>query len=310
MCLLKKYLLLSTYFLLSLGSVIAGQPKDPYQQIDPDLVTKVNDAKEKQLAGVDLDQAESVLLEVLKTKPDYYRALYNLGLIYQSKGAISKAIDFLKRAETVRDAQQIHDNSILNSLGWIYLNAGDLERAETYLKDAYDKKDANDASTNERVLNNLGSLYLQKGETQSARRFLQESVSEFQSATAINLLKVVSDYERRQNQTQTAAPMWAFLGDQTKSDGNWTERYFETEGKRDQGAPTVNDTVIAIANVYVRAKLPVWDATLNDYVFGSIIGYIKPNDRLRVLETMDCNAANPQTKDRWFWIRVERSPKK
>src|SRR5258708_241549 len=126
-----KTLIPKLILMLLLGRALSAdeQARDIYQHdIAPDLVKKVDMAKEKQVDGTDLKQAESLLSDVVKQKPDYYRALYNLGLVYEKKGEYEKAIKTLKEAEAIRYGQDIPDNSILNSLGWAYLNASDFDK--------------------------------------------------------------------------------------------------------------------------------------------------------------------------------------
>jgi len=183
-------------------ALLKGQgPRDPYQDVAPDLVRKVDLAKQKQLRGDPRqdDEAKSLLLDVLKSKPDYYRALYNLGLIYIAKNEAGKAVDVLTTAKAFWDTNDnLHDDSaILNTLGWAYLNNGNLDEAERYLKQAYDMKTKNDPQQNERILNNLGCLYLQEGKTTEARKFLDESKTQFNSSRANSILKLVNDYEER-----------------------------------------------------------------------------------------------------------------
>ena len=117
---------------------------------------KVDLAKTKQNSSDprNRDEAESLLLDVTKRKPDYYRALYNLGLIYLDKNEPDKAVDVLRKAKKIRDQQNLPDNdgAIWNSLGWAYLNAGDLKHAEETLLDAYKRTDQNAPLINERVL--------------------------------------------------------------------------------------------------------------------------------------------------------------
>jgi tetratricopeptide (TPR) repeat protein len=298
---------LTVLFLIGGALCAAEHVQDIYQKnVAPELVKKVDLAKEKQVDGADLKQAESLLSDVLKQKPDYYRALYNLGQVYESEGDHEKAINTLKEAEAVRNKEGIRDNSILNSLGWAYLTAGDLDRAEDYLKKAYDTRD-NTASTNERVLNNLGFLYLQKGQTVEARKYLTEAKDQFQSATAVNLLKSVNDYERLQNKSQPSGQMWAVYGEQPKAGGEWIERHFDVQGDSKTSVPKPNDTVIAVDNVYIRNSKPVLDNETQDVIVGPIIGYIKPGDRVLVLQLLDSNS--PTDENAYYFIRVLRLSK-
>src|SRR5437868_3951785 len=128
-------------FLVSGPLGAAEQVQDIYQKdVEPELVNNVNLAKEKQgkqANAADLKTAESLLSDVLKKKPDYYRALYNLGYVYLSEGENDKAIETFQKAKKVHDREGIPDNSILNSLGWAYLKAGNFDKAEDYLTAAY-----------------------------------------------------------------------------------------------------------------------------------------------------------------------------
>ena len=296
--------------LLLCWSPVVAAERDTYQNIDPALVAKVNIARDKQQTGQDLDGAEAILTDVLRQKSDYYRALYNLGLIYQAKNELPKAIETLEKAKAIRDNQHLSDNTILNSLGWTYLMSGDLKRAEVSLKEAYEKKSENKAS-NARLLNNLGSLYLQKGETNESRKYLAESISAYpeNSANAKNLLKLVDEYEQRQNQTQTPGELWTVFGTEQKKGGKWAYRHFSIENDTQTRAPQKGDIVTAKENVYVRTKYPVWDNDQREYVYPPIVGYIKPGDRLQVTETQDAKAINPRDKAYWFWIQFNRLPK-
>jgi tetratricopeptide (TPR) repeat protein len=305
---MKTFMLkLTLLFLIDSALYAAEQVRDPYQDVAPELVKKVDLAKEKQVDRTDLKQAESLLSDVLKQKPDYYRALYNLGQAYESEGDYEKAIKTLKEAEVVRYGENIPDNSILSSLGWAYLNAGNVDKAEDYLKKAYATRDDNTASTNERILNNLGFLYLQKGQTEEARKYLTEAIDKFQSATAVNILKLVNDYEQRQNKSRPSEEMWAVYGEQPKAGGNWIERHFNVQGGNKTSVPKPNDTVTALDNVSARSRAPVWDNEIQDYIVGPIVGYIKPGDRVRVLQVLDSNS--PTDANAYYFIRLLRLSK-
>jgi tetratricopeptide (TPR) repeat protein len=305
--------LITMLILLPFELLKGEEPRDPYQDVAPDLVRQVDLAKKKQ-DGSDTrqkDEAESLLLDVLKRKPDYYRALYNLGLIYLDKNEADKAVDVLTKAKGVRYKNNLRDdNAILNTLGWAYLNAGDLKQAEFYLKAAYDTKSQNDGPTNERILNNLGFLYLQEGKTTEARKFLDESKKQFNSSRANSILNLVSEYEQRQNQSQSSKEPWAVYGQRAKAGGEWSERHFNEIGKDKKATPRAGDIVDAFENVYVRTTLPVWDNNSNDFVHGAIVGYIKPGDRLQVLEVIDYNAMDANDDNAWYWIRFKRVSRK
>ena len=68
------------------GSLFRAQTPDPFQaDIPAPLVAKVDDANKKAASG-DYAAAVEELQDVIKQRPDYYRALVNLGLLYQYEG--------------------------------------------------------------------------------------------------------------------------------------------------------------------------------------------------------------------------------
>jgi Tfp pilus assembly protein PilF len=189
-----------------LSSFNVKAASDSFQpQMPVDLVAKVNDAKEKQVNGRDLDLAAAELRDVLTKQPNYYRALFNLGLIYQSQGKADEALQTLLKAKQIRDENHIPDSAILNTVGWAYLAAGKLDAAESALLEAL-KEQPQNSPTNERVLNNLGYLYLQKGETDKAKSFLRQSLDTYHSDGARNVWKLVEELEQAQTQGAKQIP--------------------------------------------------------------------------------------------------------
>lgn len=180
------------------GSLFAQSP-DPFQHdIPAPLVAKVDDAKEKQVDSKDLSAAEVELQDVLKQRPDYYRALFNLGLIYQAQGKADQAVETLEKAKSLRDSLHISDSSILNSIGWAYMNSGKLDKAESSFLEALKEGHANKPIETQRLLNNLGYLYVQKGDTAKARFYLQRSINEYNSSGARKVLKMADEYDQRE----------------------------------------------------------------------------------------------------------------
>jgi len=43
---------------------------------------------------------------------------------------------------------------------------------------------------------------------------------------------------------------------------------------------------------------------------GPIVGYVYAGDRIQILEVVDNNATNPNNKNAWYWVRLNRLPKK
>jgi Tfp pilus assembly protein PilF len=176
------------------GSLFAQSP-DPFQpDIPAPLVAKVDDAKEKQVDNRGLPAAEAELQDVIKQRPDYYRALFNLGLVYQAQGKNVQALQKLEEAKSLRDKLHISDSSILNSIGWVYMNAGKLDKAESSFLEAL-KEGHEDKASTQRLLNNLGYLYLQKGDTAKSRFYLGQAANEYQSTGTGRLFKMADQYD-------------------------------------------------------------------------------------------------------------------
>ncbi len=183
---------------LGLNGSLFAQAADPFQpDIPAPLVAKVEDAKRKQADGRDLPAAEAELQAVIKERPDYYRALFNLGLVYQAQGKNDQALQTLEKAKNLRDTLHISDSSILNSIGWVYMNSGKFDEAESNFLAAL-KEGHEDAVNTQRLLNNLGYLYLQKGDTGKSRFYLEKAINEYQSTGAQRLLKMADEYDERE----------------------------------------------------------------------------------------------------------------
>src|SRR5438094_8033064 len=112
---------------VNLGGSLFAQSRDLFQSdIPAPLVAKVNHARDSD----DPAAAEAELEGVLKQRPDYYRALSNLGLVYQTQGKTEQALETLNKAKSLRDTLHISDSSVLNSIGWTYMNSDRLNEAE------------------------------------------------------------------------------------------------------------------------------------------------------------------------------------
>jgi tetratricopeptide (TPR) repeat protein len=75
--------------------------------------------------GKDLDEAEQLILEALKNKPDDGYIIDSLGWVYYQKGDFEKALMYLKKA-----AQQVPDDpTVLEHLGDAYLKTGNQKKA-------------------------------------------------------------------------------------------------------------------------------------------------------------------------------------
>jgi hypothetical protein len=124
----------------------------------------------------------------------------------------------------------------------------------------------------------------------------------------LNQVQSTLDLNRAVLQAPPSGSAWAVYGQQIRASGAWDERHFDVQGSNKTSVPKPNDIVTAFQNVTVRRSTPVWDEAAQDHVLGPVVGYLKPGDRVLVLEVLDNNP--PTDENAWYWIRLERLPKK
>lgn len=181
--------------LVLFGSLVAGPSRaaDPFQPGIPDSQVQRLDVARR----LGTDAAIEAITQILKENPAYYRAHYNLGLVYLNAGRPKESLPHLERALALREAEgsQIRDSTIYNSLGWAQYLSGDLDSAEkTFQKGLAEASDAPRASK-AKLFNNLGTLYLEKGEVEAARKYYTEAASKYGSEKAKANLKYLGSYE-------------------------------------------------------------------------------------------------------------------
>jgi tetratricopeptide (TPR) repeat protein len=82
--------------------------------------------------GMRLDEAEQMIVQALKIKPDNGYILDSLGWVYFKKNKYAKALNELKRAhELLPD-----DPNVIEHLGDVYLKIGDNKKAVEYYQKA------------------------------------------------------------------------------------------------------------------------------------------------------------------------------
>src|SRR5437870_936111 len=105
---------------------VANVVPDELQRSIPDsekaLIAR---SKELRLDKHDLAAAENLLKDLLKRYPNYYKAHYNLGLVYQEERNYDTAIKELEAAKSIRESENLQDYSIYNTLGWVYMQKGE-----------------------------------------------------------------------------------------------------------------------------------------------------------------------------------------
>ena len=134
-----------------------------------------------------LDAAERAFAEALRADPQHYRALYNMGLVYEGRAVrapageprlrhFRTAVAWLQRAyrSPQRASSGEHAYTIYNSLGLMYLALGDLQQANRYLQEGYRHRNRLSEKSKGRLYANIGYLYALQGDVKNARRFFAE----------------------------------------------------------------------------------------------------------------------------------------
>ena len=191
-----------------------GQAADPFgQRIAPDVNAVVDKAKtlrlpyDKPPEQVKLDAAAAAkLLEpVVAANPDYYRALFNLGLAQDQAGDYAKANESFEKALAVREKLGIRDISLLNSAGWVSLQNGDYATAEKRLLFALENIDQGEPFTRAAIYNNLGQLYFLTQRFAESKKYLTIAKEKYASKSAADTLDLIAKTnEILQNQQQLA----------------------------------------------------------------------------------------------------------
>ncbi|HMA68205.1 MAG TPA: tetratricopeptide repeat protein [Desulfosalsimonadaceae bacterium] len=120
--------------------------------------------KKKELFG----KAEELLLEGLSIEPKNTKLRFELGVLYDEKGAREKAID---QMEQVLEVDPEHADA-LNYIGYTYADQGiHLEKAEKLIRRALEKKPENGY-----IIDSLGWLYYRRGRLEEAAACIERAV--------------------------------------------------------------------------------------------------------------------------------------
>lgn len=141
----------------------------------------------------------SILEELVREKPDYYRARYNLALAYSEIGEYKKSkLNFDKAIEIQNKSPQIIDATVYNSAGWVSMKEGDFERAENLFKQGVALSGNNDNNSNRLLFNNLGQLYFVTGRHEEAKEYL-EKAEKYNSGKATETLEIIKQVEQKKS---------------------------------------------------------------------------------------------------------------
>ena len=179
-------LALAAAFLMNSGALAApdkfGQnvPKALERQVLQARLMRLPYQKDK----YDPEKSEQILLMVIKRKPDYYRAHFNLGLTYHELGEYEKSTKAFDAALRIRDEQKIDDFTLINTAGWSSLKNSDFPRAERLLLLAEKLTEGSDTYTEGAVHGNLGELYFLTQRFDEAEKHLKIASDQFGSKEA------------------------------------------------------------------------------------------------------------------------------
>lgn len=181
---------LSSFFIVFISH--AKQPNsDLFQKDIPiEIVEKLDLARESRLNG-DFDTAIKELGEIVKQRPDFYRAQYNLALAAAEAERPETASEAFQKAEQIRNNYNIDDPTFYNSFGWFALLNDQREEADRLFHAAAAEQKKMSKRTLQRLYNNTGVLALKQSNLQRARACFSEAE------------KLGSDLARRQMETLT-----------------------------------------------------------------------------------------------------------
>ena len=195
--------LVVAFFVLTFSNVAVSETvRDSFNQQVPEkldgLVSKAREMRIKNFgAAYDIEKSIEILENVVKEKPDYYRAFFNLALSYSKQngediGRINSTFD-KAIAISSNPANNIVDGSIYNSAGYINLQSRNYKMSENYLLNCLKFESTNSGWTNAAVYYNLGRLNYELGNYSKSKKYLDIAHSKYHNPIAENLLRVV-DY--------------------------------------------------------------------------------------------------------------------
>ena len=124
------------------------------------------DIANEHLKRKELEQAKTVLEELLQTEPEHGDALYNLGMIYTELGDPARAVKTLLRCvEAGQDSSNVYV-----ALGYAYSKLGNQSKAKELFLAALELE-----PNNPYALRNLGALYGKEMSHESAIQYLERS---------------------------------------------------------------------------------------------------------------------------------------
>jgi hypothetical protein len=238
-----------------------------------------------------------ILQDVVAKNPDYYRARYNLGLLYTSLRQYRDAIEQFEQAARIAESAHIEDLDLPIDLGWAYALAGRSKDAEAQYTKAWNSVDRLDAATRNKLLTRRAYLYVEGGEAAK----LEDYKAQVRAKWGDNSVKAFDDLKPTQVSPRAAMAGWvyyALLADSAR--GVWQDENFEkTQG--DGKVPKEGDTLRCRLTMNVRAD--VFRVEKGREIWPPVVGSIRANDTVTV-ESVVTYPAGPGIH---YWIKVRRN---
>ncbi len=170
-----KYFSLPALLILSIALPLNIYAQDKYQNnIEQVQVDKLNAIVDLRRQG-NLSDATKQLVDLTQQNPNYYRAIYNLGLAYADMGKTKDAIVKLLDAEKLKTRLSIQDPTLDNSIGWAFFLDGQYDNADTYFTKALEHSDKLSKNSQARLFNNYAQLKIYQKKLPEAKKYLQLS---------------------------------------------------------------------------------------------------------------------------------------
>lgn len=129
--------------------------------------------------AITLLEQSVTLFESIGSPFDITRSLHNLGITYQNKGELNRALDYHQRVLTIAESKE---NKFLvafqfESIADIYNVKGELDKALDHFQQAHTMFESLEILIMiEDTLRGIASVYRQKGEFETAHKYLQQSL--------------------------------------------------------------------------------------------------------------------------------------
>ncbi|HEY1089567.1 MAG TPA: tetratricopeptide repeat protein [Burkholderiaceae bacterium] len=160
--------------LLLLASGAQGQTDNFQRQIsgaDVQALQKARTLRAQKRSA----EAVTLLQALVRRRPDYFNAQYELALALSDKpdGIAASLPVFETAAALKRSHPEVTDARVFNSMGWAYMYSGNTAKASAALAEAQANIQQLSPENQAKLYSNLGALHLTAGKRADAEKYLQ-----------------------------------------------------------------------------------------------------------------------------------------